>query len=498
MTRGLVFVLLICIVGAFVMPQGLQGHDDENWPFRLGASGKPTEPLLRRYESLSKMKPGIRRYNMFWNSFETTRSSAKPVQCPAGSELIPASQSELDLSGFHRFHCYSTKQLHMSDLIFSMDREIGAQNAAILYSAPDFYRHPNCTGFVFGKDRIRGGCIPMPSAMDDYEDYVNMLTERYSFDSAANKLSHLVVWNEVASAGWMDCSPFIPNRAGTNGSDPLTDQQFDYWVSAYAELMNRTARAVARQGARAAARSTSSAVSTYDGVTIYASTDHCWGRPKQHQGQPLHVGTQPFLDRLWTKLGVHSFPWSLAVHPYDNGNPTQNAFPAAYTFRTLDRVAAYMVRNAAPMGSVHGLCAWALCSSHLRCMSLPPSVATLVNHVVQVAKAEANGATDEQSQAFSQLYASEQGWPYPNCCANRIRGRNICYAHMLSTATPQVDSRLCSRLLLLLPLPPFPLPLPPFPLPLPPFPLPLPPFPLPLPVFACLCSCLLLVHRLSG
>lgn len=44
--------------------------------------------------------------------------------------------------------------------------------------------------------------------MDDYEDYVRFLVQRWSVTS----LKHFVVWNEVASAGWMDMSPFIPNR----------------------------------------------------------------------------------------------------------------------------------------------------------------------------------------------------------------------------------------------------------------------------------------------
>ena len=48
-------------------------------------------------------------------------------------------------------------------------------------------------------------------------------------------------------AGWFDNSPFVPNRAGPGGADPLTPAQFDYIVSTYAELVTRTAAAVARQ-----------------------------------------------------------------------------------------------------------------------------------------------------------------------------------------------------------------------------------------------------------
>jgi hypothetical protein len=45
-------------------PQGLQGHDDENWPVHLmGPNQTSTPALVRRYAALGKMQPGIRRYN---------------------------------------------------------------------------------------------------------------------------------------------------------------------------------------------------------------------------------------------------------------------------------------------------------------------------------------------------------------------------------------------------------------------------------------------------
>jgi len=36
------------------------------------------------------------------------------------------------------------------------------------------------------------------------------------------------------------------------------------------------------------------------------------------------------------------------------------------------------------------------------------------------------------------LFASEQGWPFPACCDDTRRGRNICYAHALSSLLPQM------------------------------------------------------------
>jgi hypothetical protein len=169
---------------------------------------------------------------VFWSAFEPGVSAATARglgSCPPGHEMHGGAGA-----GFHRFHCYDTAQLRQFDLIFQLDRQIGAQGAAILYAAPPWAREPNCTGFVFGKDAIKGGCVPRDDAMDDYEDYVNLLSQRYS-----PHLQHYVVWNEVASAGWMDCSPQTPNRAGPGGSNTLTEEQFDYWVTKYARAAAR-------------------------------------------------------------------------------------------------------------------------------------------------------------------------------------------------------------------------------------------------------------------
>ena len=42
----------------------------------------------------------------------------------------------------------------------------------------------------------------------------------------------------------------------------------------------------------------------------------------------------------------------------------------------------------------------------------------------------------DAGRPFTLMFASEQGWPFPNCCDDGIRSRNICYAHALSSATP--------------------------------------------------------------
>lgn len=221
-------------------PQALQGHDDHVTARMLNSSQLPTPALLQRYNVVATMTPGIRRYNLFWNTFETVPSQPTPFECPAGSRLVPATQADRQRLGYERFHCYSESALAGTKTQFRLDNLTGAQGAGILYSAPAFYRHPNCTGFPFGKGIVeKGGCVPQPQHMGDYADYVRTMLTEFGF-----YLRHLVVWNEVASAAWMDSSPTLPNRAGPNGSNPLTPDQFKTWVTTYATLLRRTNEAV--------------------------------------------------------------------------------------------------------------------------------------------------------------------------------------------------------------------------------------------------------------
>eukprot|EP00039_Didymoeca_costata_P012770 m.185654 g.185654 ORF g.185654 m.185654 type:complete len:591 (+) comp15579_c0_seq2:183-1955(+) len=375
------------IVPGLPWPQGLQGHDDENYPMSLLSNSFPTSDLLQRYKVITSMKPGIRRYNMFWSAMEQIHSSSTSnISCPEGTIKTPANEEDKDKRGYRKYHCYNKAELLNFDAVFALDAAAGAQNAAILYSAPPFYRHPNCTGFSFGKVKDKDGCVPMPQYLDDYYDYVNMLAERW----ATNNLKHFIVWNEVASAGWMDLSPDIPNRAGPNGSNPLTDAQTDYLVSRYAELMNLTAQAVSRHT---------------DIAMIWSSNDRLWERPHQREGDPLHIGVRPLLDRLWPKIKT-SFTWAMAVHPYDPGNPADVSefmpgfHPQAYTFGSLSNVVDYQRKQVQAVGGLD-----------------PDSV---------------------EGKPFTLLYASEQGWPSPACCNDRIRARNICYAHSLAKLLPEM------------------------------------------------------------
>ena len=111
---------------------------------------------------------------------------------------------------------------------------------------------------------------------------------------------------------WMDMSPAIPNRAGPNGSFPLTEAQFGLWVGKYANLIRRTSRAADRAGLQ-------------NSTMVWSSNDRLWERPVQQTGDVLHSGVRPFLDRLWTALQHDDVVFGTAVHPYDGGNPYATA-----------------------------------------------------------------------------------------------------------------------------------------------------------------------------
>jgi hypothetical protein len=114
------------------------------------------------------------------------------------------------------------------------------------------------------------------------------------------------------------------------------------------------------------------------------------------------VGLYDLLDEIWPLIPV-SVPWSVAVHPYDNGDPRTNmSMMGIYTFLTLNAtVATYQCKKLQETGVLASSC-WQY-----------PQV---------------------------QMWASEQGWPFSastnpfKCCSKLIQARNICYAHGLALA----------------------------------------------------------------
>ena len=107
-------------------------------------------------------------------------------------------------------------------------------------------------------------------------------------------------------------------------------------------------------------------------------------------GEKIHIGTKNLLERLWPILGT-SFDWSLAVHPYDAGDPTES-LKDWKTFADLDDIWRFQRDR---LGNKPGL------------------------------------------QPQEVLFASEQGWPIDSYGYSQA-ARNICRAHEISLQAPYV------------------------------------------------------------
>ena len=131
-------------------------------------------------------------------------------------------------------------------------------------------------------------------------------------------------------------------------------------------------------------------------MNILVSTDHFWDAPAQNNGDVISIGEKVIIDGLWNIFGT-SIDWSVAVHPYDDGNPKDNLWDccSVYTFATLNNIVNYQQ-----------------------------------NKLLNVENIAANG-WDIRPQTY--LYASEQGWEFNNVSMNdTLRARNICFAQELS------------------------------------------------------------------
>ena len=209
-------------------------------------------------------------------------------------------------------------------------------------------------------------------------------------------LTDLIIWNEVASAGWMDCSGLgVPNRAtldGLMGDDQLSPAQFETWMAAYEDLLVRAARA---------------ATAAIPDAVVYVSNDRNWNvAAAMAEGDWGHVSVRRQLDHIFDHIGL-AINWAVAVHPYDDGDPRVDQLDSEglYTFGSLGAVASYLEGRTAALG-------------------ISPDV-------------EAAVGWPKVPQAT--MYASEQGWCF-GCggCEDDCRSRNICLAQELSEAVPNV------------------------------------------------------------
>ncbi|MBI3229234.1 MAG: hypothetical protein HYZ45_03335 [Burkholderiales bacterium] len=242
--------------------------------------------------------------------------------------MIPANEAQRAAAGYKRFRCLATAEIQKWDSLFQRDQSNGIQTAAVLWSAPSRYQNPACQGGNWAGGLMKDGCVPNDGAMDDFEDYVNFLAQRYSGKTGNGKISSYAVWNEVASSLWFDYSPTVPRYSAT--------QDKQAWANVYAPVVARKYGDMLRRANNAIARQTSS-------VMMYASFDMLWQVPA---GEDSHVGTKNVLDKLWAEIGT-SVDWGVAIHPY--GDPVE-ASGDNINFQNVINLANYQRQQLSQLG----------------------------------------------------------------------------------------------------------------------------------------------------
>jgi hypothetical protein len=288
----------------FVPPASKQGITE----FRTEL---PAAALAERTRRLARFGTGYVQVNLFWSDLESAEipSSTAPLACPEGHRMEPSSEAERVRLGFHRFHCIDARRVATYDAMFREHEALGIQSGAVLWSSPALYRDPGCEGSAapIGKQ----SCAPRPDALNDFEDYLNLVASRWR-GGGAGKLSHFILWNENAAPEWFDLSPAVPK-------DDLSPESIERRIDAYAAMVRRAHAALARH---------------QHAALLYVSTDPLWVTGLR----PGHMGSRRLLEGLWDRLGT-DYTWSVAVHPY--GRVNRPAPPGHYTFANLGMVAAF-------------------------------------------------------------------------------------------------------------------------------------------------------------
>lgn len=292
----------------FQLPTSKQGVSEHDFFISVSQDVK-----LARNTKMHQWGVKYKQYNVWWSKLETQRSSAVPMNCPVGTVLIPDNEASRVALGYKKFHCYSKTELDNYDFIFNLNYRNGVQSGVVLWSSPTVYQHSQCLGFNFGGVYLKDGCVPRDDAMDDFEDYVNLLSSRYNGGSGG-KISHFIIWNENSSPDWFD---YTPNVSKSDRSEAAIEKR----INKYVEMLKRSHSAIQRH--------------QHDSL-MYVSTDQLWGA-WIHDG---NFGVKRLLDGIWEKLGTE-YSWSVAVHPY--GNVQDSPGNSIYTFNNLEMVAEYQV-----------------------------------------------------------------------------------------------------------------------------------------------------------
>jgi len=362
----------------------------------------PPAVLAERSRRLGQFGAGYVQVNLFWSELESANagSSPTPLPCPTGHRMEPASEAERVRLGFHRFRCIEAAKLARTDALFRRDRLYGFQSGAVLWSSPPAYRDPACAGTPgpIGKQ----SCAPRPDAMDDFEDFLNLVASRWNGRDGRGKLSHFILWNENAAPEYFDVSPAASHT-------DLSPAAVALRLDTLAEMMRRAHAALTRH---------------QHASLLYVSTDALWASGLR----PGHLGSRQLLDGLWQRLGT-DYSWSVAVHPY--GRVDAPAPDSVYTYANLGMVARHQEERLRARGVAHPERApqmqliaseqgWGLreyggrrgqaeqiCRAHAAAMRLPTLVAEANNYFqsIEPAETEAGGASS-QGSFFGLLPAS--------------------------------------------------------------------------------------------
>ena len=125
----LLFSIFIANSLAYQFPPGKQGLSD---PF----NSLDATTFNARYRVFAKLQSGLKNYNVFWSDFESSGTPSSPVpytSCPDNYVQVPSNRRQRVLDGFHSSSSIETR-----------------------------------------------GCIPNNVSLDDFEDYISILAERYN------------------------------------------------------------------------------------------------------------------------------------------------------------------------------------------------------------------------------------------------------------------------------------------------------------------------------
>lgn len=236
-------------VSSYRFPSHKMGLDDQSYVWTKSVKGVD---LAKRNDVMkSKLGLTVHRYNVYWNSFESsgTPSSDNPLKCQTGYYQMPIDASGLRKNGgkYFKYRCVFKGLETVFKQYIKDDQDHGWESAAIIWCAPPYARDPGCLGqpeasLESGPDdysdayanfsatqgavrtRIESvnpvlvqppetetnssgtaaesaldasgcSCAPADAYVDDYQDYIQYLGDRVNSDEG--RFSHYITWNEV-------------------------------------------------------------------------------------------------------------------------------------------------------------------------------------------------------------------------------------------------------------------------------------------------------------